>query len=259
MRVALFQMNVKWGDVKANLHTLQTWLEEHPNEADLLIVPEMFTTGFCVGESQLAESNDGLTIRLLQEWSRCYNIAITGSLMITENSTCYNRAFFFTPQGDSYYYDKRHLFRMGSEGRYFTSGKKRVIVPYMGWNILLQICYDLRFPVFSRIRKNDYDLAIYMACWPKSRVEAWKILLSARAVENEAYVCGVNAVGYDTENREQGGCSMLLNMKGQAIVDLSSDFEICTVKDIQISDLQHFREKFPVWKDADEFECLVKN
>ena len=256
MRIALFQMNVRWGDVKANMQSLHTWIMEHFLETDLLVVPEMFTTGFCVDSSSLAETEDGPTLTQIREWSQTYHIAITGSLMIREHDTSYNRAFFFTPDGQSFYYDKRHLFQMGSEGRYFTKGEKRVIVPYMGWNILLQICYDLRFPVFSRVRNNDYDLAIYMACWPTARIGAWKTLLPARAIENEAFVCGVNAVGVDSEGRAQGGNSMLLDMKGQPILLLSEQEENSAIIDIQIDELQAFRSKFPVWKDADNFECL---
>jgi len=256
MRIALFQMNVRWGDVQANMQSLHTWIKEHFLETDLLVLPEMFTTGFCVDSSTLAETEDGPTLKQLQEWSRSYHIAITGSLMIHENGTNYNRAFFLTPEDEPVYYDKRHLFQMGSEGRYFTKGEKRVIVSYLGWNILLQICYDLRFPVFSRVRNNDYDLAIYMACWPTARIGAWKTLLPARAIENEVYVCGVNAVGVDSEGRRQGGNSMLLDMKGQSLLSLSDTEENSAIIDIQIDDLHLFREKFPAWKDADDFECL---
>ncbi len=254
MKIALYQMQVIYGDKGKNLQSLHEWLENHSVEADVLVLPEMFLTGFCVDALELAEEMNGTVWNQLQQWSTFYKTAIVGSLMIRDGEGNYfNRAFFFNPSGEVTVYDKHHLFRMGQEGRLFTAGDGRVIVSYMGWNILLQICYDLRFPVYSRVIGNDYDMILYVASWPKSRIEAWRTMLMSRAIENEAYVCGVNAVGEDSVGHPQGGCSMAIDMKGKVKVELSAETEEYKVVDIQLSDLQDFRMKFPVWKDADQF------
>lgn len=252
MRVAMFQMDIVWKDVNANLKKLKSWLVSHKGEADLVVVPEMFSTGFCVDALDLSEDSRLQTISQLQNWSDETDIAIVGSLMYAENGTHYNRAFFIAPHQSPVYYDKHHLFRMGSEGVYFSSGEKRVIVEYKGWRFLMQVCYDLRFPVFSRIRNNDYDVILYVACWPQSRVGAWNILLPARAVENLCYVCGVNASGVDDAGRTQAGHSTLIDMKGEILSQLD-DNEEDSIVELSKEKLEKFRTKFPVWKDADEF------
>lgn len=252
MKIAMYQMEIVWGDIPANLQKVKSWLEVHSNEADLLVLPEMFATGFCVESPELSEDENGQILRQLRIWSETYHIAIIGSMMWRGDGDAksLNRAFFIKPSDSPVFYDKRHLFRMGSEGVYFSQGDKRVVVEYMGLRFLLQICYDLRFPVFSRCRENDYDVAVYVACWPKARVEAWKILLPARAVENLSYVCGVNAVGLDNGGRQQGGHSMLVDMKGECLAHLD-ELEDFAIVEIEKEKLEKFRHKFPAWKDAD--------
>ncbi len=253
MKVAMFQMDIAWKNVNANLQKLKSWLMSHKGETDLVVVPEMFSTGFCVDALELSEDGRLNTISMLQSWSDETDIAIVGSLMYADGETHYNRAFFIAPCQSPVFYDKRHLFRMGSEGLYFSSGDKRVIVEHKGWRFLMQVCYDLRFPVFSRIRDNDYDVILYVACWPLSRVSAWNILLPARAVENLAYVCGVNASGVDDAGRLQAGHSTLIDMRGN-ILSMLEDTEDFSIVELKKEDLEKFRTKFPVWKDADEFK-----
>ena len=160
----------------------------------------MFSTGFSMQSKILAEPNSGETITTLKQWAAKFQLAICGSYIATENELFYNRAFFLTPEGEEFYYDKRHLFRMGREAEHFSAGDKRLIIPYHGWNICLLVCYDLRFPVWSRNVGNEYDLLIYVANWPIPRRLVWDTLLRARALENQCYVCGVNRVGTDGSN-----------------------------------------------------------
>ena len=161
--------------------------------------------------------------------------------------------FFITPRGDEYYYDKRHLFRMADEDKHFTAGNKRTVISYKGWNICLQVCYDLRFPVWSRNRNNEYDLLIYVANWPEARKKVWKTLLPARAVENMAYVCGVNRVGIDGKGFTYRGDSMVFSPKGKKLADAGKREEITRTCTLNKEDLDELRAKFPAWKDADAF------
>ena len=178
---------------------------------------------------------------------------MAGSFIAKDNGKFYNRAFFITPEGEEHYYDKRHLFRMAEEDKHFSAGDKRLIVPYKGWNICLQVCYDLRFPVWSRNVNNEYDLLIYVANWPEARKKAWKALLHARAIENMAYVCGVNRVGVDGKGFLFRGDSMIYNAKGKKLADAGKREEITRTCTLKKSELDEFRAKFPAWKDADGF------
>lgn len=254
-------MEIKWGDQESNVKSLEECLDRHQGEADLLVLPEMFSTGFCVDKLSLTENKNHSLIKKIERLSEKYEIAICGSLMYEEefesegNShrmVYFNRGFFISPQGDTHFYDKRHTFKMGNEGKYFHSGNQRTIVEFGGFRFLLQICYDLRFPVFSRCRANDYDVILYVACWPMSRINAWRILLPARAIENLSYVVGVNACGVDDMMRKQGGHSMVVDMKGNTLVELEEKEE-WKVVEFSKEELEKFRLKFPVWKDADDF------
>ena len=213
----------------------------------------MFSTGFSMNSHTLAETMNGETIDSLKEWSAAFGFAITGSFICQDSGNYYNRAFFITPEGEITHYDKRHLFRMSKEPDYFQAGEKKCILTYMGWNICLNICYDLRFPVWNRNRKNEYDLLIFVANWPETRRLAWETLLCARALENQAYVCGVNRIGTDGNGLKFSGQSLLFDAKGERIVSFS-DYEegICTAN-LNKESLSTFRSKFPVWRDADTF------
>lgn len=256
LRVAMLQYSIVWEDKKANLNKVEAWLQQENPMADVLVLPEMFTTGFSMQAKKLAETIDGETITKVKHWAKEFQTAITGSFIAQESGHFYNRAFFITPHGDSFFYDKHHLFSIGTENTVFTAGNERLIVNYKGWNICLQICYDLRFPVWSRNIKNEYDLLIYVANWPASRISSWNILLPARAVENSAYVCGVNRVGEDGASLKYNGSSAIYDMKGKPLTGFAPEEEGLETTVISLNALREFRSKFPVWKDSDNFDVL---
>ena len=210
MRVTLLQTDIVWEDKQENLRLLREKLIKLRGVAEIVVLPETFSTGFSMDSRRLAEPVSGETITLLRQWAAEFQFAIAGSYIACDekadanknavpspDKSYYNRAFFLTPEGEAYYYDKRHLFRMGQETEHFTAGSQRSVISYRGWNILLLVCYDLRFPVWSRNVNNEYDLLIYVANWPVPRRRVWDILLQARALENISYVCGVNRIGTD--------------------------------------------------------------
>lgn len=184
LRITIIQTEIIWENKQENLRSLRSKLEKLCGETDLVVLPEMFSTGFSMRSDVLSESITGMTITTLQQWASEFNLAIAGSYIACENTSYFNRAFFITPEGDSVFYDKRHLFRMGGETEAFAAGDKKSIIHYRGWNICLLVCYDIRFPVWSRNVNNEYDLLIYVANWPAGRRSVWDILLKARAIEN---------------------------------------------------------------------------
>jgi predicted amidohydrolase len=256
LHIALFQFDIEWENKKSNLEKVRQSLLSLKGKTHLLILPEMFTTGFSMNAQKLAETDSGETITSLKEWSASYDIAIVGSYIAKDDAGFYNKAFFITPQQEVFFYDKHHLFSIGTENTIFSAGNKKVIVPYRGWNICMQICYDLRFPVWSRNVNNEYDLLIYVANWPTSRISAWNTLLPARAVENLAYVCGVNRVGVDGMNLCYNGCSSVYDMKGELMVSIAPDIEEIILMELSFYKLKKFRNKFPIWKDSDNFQLL---
>jgi predicted amidohydrolase len=221
---------------------------------DLVVLPEMFTTGFCTDKLQLAETMDGETMHQLKHWAVKYKLAITGSFIAIENDKVFNRAFFVFPTGEIETADKRHLFSFGGEHEYFSSGDKRLIVNYSGFNILVLVCYDVRFPVWTRNVNNEYDLIIFVANFPQRRIIDWDILLQARAIENQAYVCGVNRVGVDGQGIDYNGHSALLDFKAKPLLKFAEDKTSIQTTEILIEPLQLYRQKFAVWRDADKFE-----
>jgi predicted amidohydrolase len=253
--LAMLQYSIEWEDKQANLDKVASRLEKEQPKADLLVLPEMFTTGFSMKAEELAEPDDGETMHRVKHWAKHFDMAITGSFIARKENHYFNRAFFITPEGRSFFNNKRHLFAPGQENTVFTPGKERMIVTYKGWNICLQICYDLRFPVWTRNVANGYDLLLYAANWPSSRILAWNLLLPARAVENQSYVCGVNRVGEDGLNVKYNGCSSIYDMKGELLTGFESEEGIKTAV-LSLNKLRKFREKFPVWRDADRFEWL---
>lgn len=251
MRIAIVQMDLAWCDEATNLEKVEKLMAQSA-DADLLVFPEMFTTGFCMDAAQYSVKMDGATIAYLKSLCARYDLAIYGSLMVEEEGHYYNRGLFICPDGKVYPYDKRHLFSPGTEGNTYTAGKERVVVPYKGWNFCLQICYDLRFPVFVRNVENEYDVILYVANWAESRISSWERLLPARAVENMAYVCGVNRVGSDIYGL-QGGSSVLLDPLGNALINCGKEEGLFISEDLSKDRLTRLREKFPVYKDADHF------
>lgn len=254
MRISLVQDTIFWADKTANLQKTELQLAGLSGETDLVVLPEMFTTGFCTDDLHLAETMEGQTVSSLCEWAKKYKLAIAGSFIARDNGNVYNRAFFVFPSGEIHCADKRHLFSMGGEHRHFSAGQQRMIVNYLGFNICLLVCYDLRFPVWARNVDNEYDLLLYVANFPDKRISSWDILLRARAVENQAYVAGVNRVGVDGVNLNYNGHSVLLNYFGEELLSLPENESAIETYALKLSPLKRYREKFDVSKDADRFE-----
>lgn len=226
-------------------------------QVDIIVLPEMFTTGFTMDVVAMAEPMNLIGTKWLKQMASQTKAVVTGSIIISENGNYYNRLIWAQPDGKILTYDKRHLFRMAKEDHFFDMGKDRKIFKWKGWNILPQVCYDLRFPVWARNRANEqgemeYDLCFYIASWPAPRSRAWDILLPARAVENLCYSLGVNRIGTDGNNIDYAGHSALYDFKGRKLADAEEN-EKHVVVTISYEDLLEYRAKFPAWKDADPF------
>jgi len=254
MRITLLQDIIFWADKAANIQKVEDQLAVLAGNTDLVVLPEMFTTGFCTDKLHLAETMDGETVQKLRYWALKFKMAITGSFIATENDKIYNRAFFVYPTGQVETADKRHLFSLGGEHEHFTAGDKRMIVNYCGFNILVLVCYDIRFPVWSRNVNKEYDLVIYVANFPQRRIIDWDILLQARAIENQAYVCGVNRVGVDGLGIEYDGHSALIDFKAKPLIMFYENKSSVQTAEIKLEHLELYRRKFTVWQDADQFE-----
>lgn len=252
LRVSSFQMDIVWENKQANLEKVEKVAKELSGTTDILVLPEMFTTGFSMSPDKLAEDNNGETISRLKKIARECDIAFVGSFIASGDDHFYNRGFFISPEF-SEFADKRHLFRMGEESKHYSSGNKRLIVAFKEFHIALFICYDLRFPVWSSNYMNAYDLAIYVASWPKPRIKAWSVLLDARAIENSCYVCGVNRCGVDGLGLTYTGNSKIVSPKGEILSQSSDSTEEVTTYEFDKSQLEDYRRKFPVWKDSDNF------
>lgn len=251
LKVALLQKDIVWGDPVKNRKNFSNAMELC-GKADLYILPEMFSTGFCSKSQFFAEPSGNSSLEWMKECASRFNAAIAGSIAIDEGGIHYNRFYFVKPDGATEFYDKRHLFTYGGEDNFFKGGKERRIVEYNGFRILLQVCYDLRFPVFSRNIK-DYDLAIYVASWPASRAEVWSALLKARAIENQCYVIGVNRVGDDPESHYSGN-SIVIDAYGHTVAACTPEKEETVCAELDLAELEEFRKKFPVLEDRDIFE-----
>lgn len=259
LRVSMVQSHIIWEDRNENLGYYGELLRRISGKTDLAVLPETFSTGFTMNVEPFADEADGITVKTIKKWAADYKMAVAGSFIAKDNGKYYNRAFFITPEGDSLFYDKRHLFQMGHEDQYFTAGDKRLVVSYRGWNICLLVCYDLRFPVWSRNVNNEYDLLIYCANWPEARKKVWKILLQARAIENMSYVCGVNRVGIDGKGFTYRGDSLIISPKGKKLADAGKREEVTRTVSLSMDEVSELRSKFPAWKDADDFTINLKN
>ncbi|GHV04570.1 carbon-nitrogen hydrolase [Bacteroidia bacterium] len=253
LRISMIQTPILWENRDGNLAYFGRMLQRIEGKTDLAVLPETFTTGFSMNVEALGDKVDGVTVSTLKAWAEKYQIAIAGSFIAKVGKAYFNRGFLVTPNGETNFYDKRHLFRMSGEADHYTPGKKLVITSYKGWNICLQICYDLRFPVWSRNVDNKFDLLIYVANWPAARHLAWTSLLPARAIENLAYVCGVNCIGIDGLGFEYKGGSAIYSPKGEKLTDTGTRKEFIRTFAIEIEPLERLRSKFPAWKDADSF------
>lgn len=256
LRITMAQLDLAWEDKPANYARAEKAIAEVAGQTDLVVLPEMFSTGFSMRSEDLAEPITGPTVSRVKEWAARYDLAICGSFIASDRGGYYNRGFFIAPDIENYY-DKRHLFRMGDEINHYSACDQRLIVPYKDFKICLMICYDLRFPVWARNVDNAYDLLIYVASWPESRIDAWNALLRARAIENLAYVCGVNRSGLGANGLSYNGNSLFADFKGRILAHLTSGEEELSTISIDRDELLAFREAFPAWMDADRFEIIL--
>ncbi len=252
MKITIIQADLYWENVERNRNHLYHLIKEFATGSDIVLLPEMFTTGFTMKSKDFAESLNGPSHKWMKDLANEMKLAISGSLIIKEKGKYYNRLLFVEPGEKTWHYDKRHLFRMGDEDKHFNQGSDQVLINYRNIKIFPLICYDLRFPVWSR-NKDGFDLLCYHSNWPASRDYVWKNLLKARAIENQCYVAGINRVGSDGEGVKYIGNSLLVDPKGKIISDLGNEENVETVT-IDTESLEKFRKKFPVWKDADKFK-----
>ena len=247
MKTTILQRDIKWGDPKANIQRADEAISRNAG-SDLYVLPEMFSTGFCTSPEGIAERDD-TTLQWMKSKASEIDAAIAGSIAVEEDGKYYNRFYFVKPDGEVTHYDKKHLFTYGGEHLRFTAGEERVVVEWRGVRILLEVCYDLRFPIWARNR-GDYDMILYVASWPTPRVGAWSALLVARAIENQCYVAGVNRVGNDPACEYCGG-SVIIDPYGVTIAECEISQESEATAEIDMAALEAFRKKFPVLLDAD--------
>lgn len=261
MKVSLVQSYLHWESPVQNLERLSRHLSACKN-SDLVVLPEMFSTGFTMKPEQQAEKSGGPGLQWMQKEARSLGTVLTGSLSVEENGKYHNRLYWVDPQGLELHYDKRHLFRMAGEDKHYTPGHQTMICRIGTWKIMPLVCYDLRFPVWSRNRfdKNNrswsYDVLLYVANWPAVRSYAWRQLLIARAIENQCYVIGVNRVGQDGNGFEHSGNSMVVGPRGEVLAELADGQEGVLNAELDAEALQKFREGFPAGLDADQFNVL---
>ena len=248
MKITILQRDIEWANPSVNINRADEVIDRNPG-SDIYVLPEMFSTGFCTNPEGIAESDNSETLQWLKRKAAAIDAAIAGSVAVTKDGKFYNRFYFVKPDGSVTHYDKKHLFTYGGEHKRFTAGNERVVVEFRGVRILLEICYDLRFPVWARNR-GDYDMILYVASWPTPRVSAWSALLVARAIENQCYVAGVNRVGNDPACQYCGG-SVVIDPYGKTIAACTANLECEATATIDIEALEAFRAKFPVLNDAD--------
>ncbi|GAB3530924.1 amidohydrolase [Pontibacter brevis] len=252
LRITIVQTALHWQDAERNRTMFSEKLAQATPQTDLIILPEMFTTGFSMEVETQAEKAEGPTLHWMQQEAQKHQAVLTGSVMVKENGHYYNRLHWVRPDGSYAKYDKKHLFRMAKEHHTYTAGKEKLTVELKGWNICPLVCYDLRFPVWSRNVSNSYDLLLYVANWPQVRSLAWRSLLQARAIENVAYVAGVNRVGTDGNNHPYSGDSAIIHPKGHHLLQTSQVEGLHTLT-LGKQELVDFREAFPAHLDADAF------
>lgn len=255
----LIQTKLFWEDAIANRQMLEEKINSIKEKTELVILPEMFSTGFSMQPEKLAETMDGETVKWMHTISSNKKIILTGSLIIKDDEQFFNRLIWMLPNGNFGCYDKRHLFAYAEEDKHYAPGNKRCIASAKGWKINLQVCYDLRFPVWARQQikdKPEYDVLIYVANWPERRSLAWKTLLQARAIENQCYVIGVNRVGNDGNNVYHSGDSMVINALGEILYHKQHEEDVFTI-DLDKNHLHEVRHKFPFWRDADNFKITT--
>ena len=255
LHITLIQPDMVWEDKKSNLDAYESTIENIKEKKQIVVLPEMFTTGFSMQPAKLAEPMEGPSVQWMALMARKHRCIVTGSLMIAEDDKFYNRMIWMQPDGVIGYYDKRHLFGFAHEDKYYSRGDNRLIVQVNGWRILLQVCYDLRFPEWARNTGTAYDVLLYVANWPKQRSLAWKTLLRARAIENQSYVIGVNRVGTDPKGNIYSGDSCVIGPLGEEIWQ-HSDTPACHTIILDGHSLVEKRKEFPFLNDADKFMII---
>lgn len=257
LKIAIVQTKQFWEDKSANLEYLEKTYFQHlkAGEVDILFLPEMFNTGFTMNAASFHETMDGPSIQWLMTWSKKLRCQIGASLIIKDNGQYFNRFVVVDHESVKNYYDKRHLFRMAEENEFYSAGKRRVIHHIKGWKLMLQVCYDLRFPVFSRNRtrgnKLEYDAVVYIANWPAKRATVWKNLIQARAAENQAFSIGLNRVGEDGNQIQYSGDSMVVDPWGNPQFQSEAFKEGLHLETLKASVLEEVRERFPAYLDAE--------
>jgi omega-amidase len=263
MKISLIQTQLYWEQPQKNLEHFEALIEKIKGPTELIVLPEMFNTGFTMRPESLAEPHNGATFQWMQKMASKNKSVITGSVATRDKGSHYNRLYWVEPDGKFKYYDKRHLFRMGREDKHYSAGAERMIAPLNNWKICPLVCYDLRFPVWSRnkcrtIGDNkelvwDYDVLIYVANWPTVRRFHWQQLLLARAIENQCYVVGLNRVGIDGNDFLHSGDSVVIGPKGEILSDIRPNEEQIETVTLDLQNLQQYRNNFPAGLDADDF------
>lgn len=261
LNIALVQTDLFWKDPVANRAMLEEKISAIQEPVDMVVLPEMFTTGFTMDADEVAEPMNLTTVRWMKQIAAQAKAVITGSVVIREKQGFFNRLLWVNPDGEVDWYDKRHLFRMAEEDAHYQAGQEQKVFICKGWKLMPQVCYDLRFPIWSRntIENNElaYDVVFYVASWPSPRIQAWDALLKSRAIENLSYSIGVNRVGQDGNMIPYPGHSAVYDFKGETLAFSDQKDEILLVS-LDYKKLEEYREKFPAWKDAESFQILGK-
>jgi omega-amidase len=259
LSITIVQTKLHWEDKAANLRMLEQKIGSIKEKTEIVVLPEMFSTGFSMKPELLAETMEGNTVQWMKRIAAEKRIILTGSVIVKENNNYYNRLIWMLPNGEYGFYDKRHLFGYAGEDHHYAPGTKRLIASVKGWKINLQVCYDLRFPVWARQRSQageaEYDLLVYVANWPERRAHAWKTLLQARAIENQCFVVGVNRVGKDGNDITHSGDSMVVDALGEVLYSRDNEEDIFTIALDKVN-LVETRARLPFLKDADDFMIL---
>lgn len=259
LSITTIQTALHWENKPANLSMLEEKILGIKEPTQVVVLPEMFSTGFSMKPEVLAEGMDGATVQWMKELAARKRVILTGSIIVQDGDRFYNRMIWMLPNGETFFYDKRHLFGYGEEDAHYTPGEKRSIVSVNGWKICLNICYDLRFPVWMRQQSgegNEYDVLLCVANWPDRRSAAWKILLQARAIENQAYAVGVNRVGKDGNGLYHSGDSMVVDPLGAVLYHKADEEDVFTIV-LEKAPLEATRSKLPFWKEKDKFDIFV--
>ncbi|GAB1855178.1 nitrilase family protein [Flavobacteriaceae bacterium MHTCC 0001] len=258
LKIAIIQSDLVWENPEQNRMRFSTKMESIKDKIDLIVLPEMFTSGFTMNPERVAETMSGATVQWMKHQSNEKNAAILGSIVISEDGNFFNRLLFVMPNGDVTYYDKRHTFTLAGEHKVYEKGQEQFIQTYKGWRLCTLICYDLRFPVWARNTQN-YDVLLYVANWPETRIDAWDTLLKARAIENMSYCIGVNRVGKDGKGLLYNGSSAVYDVLGNKLTTLPLGEEAVAIITLKKDHIQDYREKLKFLDDKDEFTMYAKS